>query len=55
MTMKKNFFKNTVGAWIQLDSITILKIIENKNLIGYVSILSTGVPIYEIFQNILTF
>ncbi len=30
MTMKKNFFKNTIGAWIQLDSITILKILESK-------------------------
>ena len=28
--MKKKFFKNTIGAWIQLDSITILKILENK-------------------------
>ena len=30
MSRKNNFFKNTIGAWIQLDSITILKIIETK-------------------------
>lgn len=27
---KKNFFKNTIGAWIQLDSLTILKIVNTK-------------------------
>tara|TARA_Y100001958_G_C21034942_1_gene406588 strand:- start:112 stop:828 length:717 start_codon:yes stop_codon:yes gene_type:complete len=30
MPKKKKIFKNTIGAWIQLDSITILKILENK-------------------------
>ena len=30
MSRINNFFKNTIGAWIQLDSITILKIIETK-------------------------
>ena len=27
---KTNFFKNTIGAWMQLDSLTVLKIINTK-------------------------